>query len=318
MLNILTRPPKTFFKGAGTYYLKQIAKKILNKKRGPDGVLDSLKRGLDELGFPFVMNAKIEKGQTVSVLSNIEALRHAIEKKRQIGFDTLVAGPNLIVYPDEHDGLLASPEIDIVLAVSPWVEELYGKIIPALSPKMKIWPAGVKVPPESADEKKEGSPCIVFRKKAPALLYEKVIKSLDEKGIAHVTFEYGRFKQREYFDALRIAPFMIYLQESESQGIALQEAWIRNVPTLAWNKGSYSTPSGITVTGNVAAPFLTPDAGMLFEDEKGSGEGFGGALDAFVRNIDAGAYSPREYCQKTLSDKASAEAYLRAIGAMPR
>ncbi len=315
MLNILTRPPKIFFKGAATYYLKFAIRKLLDKKRGPDAVLESLKRGLDLLGQPFVINASLEKGQIVHVISNIEALRFAISHKTQAGIARLVAGPNLVILPDEHDSLLASPLIDIVLTVSPWVTELYGKIIPSLIPKMRIWPAGVQMPKKTASGNEamtnEALTCIVFRKKAPDALYEKVIASLDERKIRYKIFEYGKFGQREYFDALETSKnaFMIYLQESESQGIALQEAWIRDVPTLVWNKGSYTSTTGITVIGNVAAPFLTDEAGMLFRGL----DDLEAALDSFVKKILAREYRPKEYCMRILTDKASAETYLRAI-----
>lgn len=327
MLNILTRPPTPFFAGAPRYFLKWALRKALGKKRGPDAVLESLKRGLNQIGRPFVINAPLQKGQTVNVISNIAALRYAIARKRSSGIDRLVAGPNLVVLPDEHDSLLASPDIDIVLAVSPWIMELYGKIVPALIPKMYIWPAGVQEPSEASNlsvvphreggaELDQNFRCIIFKKKVPEVLHAKIIQVLDEKRIRYAVFEYGTFKQADYFAALESIAgignrgFMIYLQESESQGIALQEAWIRNVPTLVWNKGSYTSTTGISVTGNVAAPFLTDEAGMLFSDAKH----FESALDSFIHRVSAGDYRPGEYCRKNLTDKASAEAYLLAIG----
>ncbi len=324
MLNILTRPPKIWFPGSARYFSKWLIKKILNKKRGPDGVLESLKRGLNELRFPFVINAPLQKGQIVHVISNMEALKYAVAHKESVGISKLVAGPNLVVLPDERDSLLASTLIDIVLTVSPWVTDLYGKIIPSLIPKMHIWPAGVQMPDANAYMSDSPSNidqnfiCIVFKKKVPVNIYEKAIHALDEKKIKYKVFVYGTFKQKEYFDALSSISgrngFMIYLQESESQGIAFQEAWIRNVPTLVWNKGSYTSTTGINVTGNVGAPFLTDEAGMLFSGISD----LDAALDAFILKKDAAdpsnAFHPREYCLQSLTDKASAQTYLRATG----
>ncbi len=322
MLNILTRPPRVFFPGAATYYLKSVTKKILGKKRGPDAVLESLKRGLTELGVPFVINAKLERGQTVNVISNIEALKYAIKNKESSGVCKLIAGPNLVILPNEHNSLIASPHIDVILTVSPWVTDLYGKIIPTIIPKMRVWPAGVKIPQrasEFANKPIDGKTaddneiqCLVFKKSVPENLYERVILTLTKKNIKYQVFEYGKFGQKGYFDALEAngRHFMIYLQESESQGIALQEAWIRDVPTLVWNKGSYTSSTGITVTGNVAAPFLSDEAGMLFKDA----DDFETALDAFMHMMSGGKYHPREYCLRELTDKISAEIYVQAIG----
>lgn len=315
-LIILTHPPGFLFKGFVSYWLKRFARKLLGRIRGPEGVLRSLTRGLDELSQPFFINKKPEKGDTVHVLSNTEALRYAIREKGAGRIGKLIAGPNLVVMPGDHDMILAAPVIDRILIVSPWVRDIYQYMLPEVIKKSAIWPAGVQIPNEFHDKRhspeKDGLSCILFIKNAPAEIVNDVKKTLHSHNISVTPFIYGTFKQQRYFDALLRVDFMVYLQESESQGIALQEAWARDIPTLVWNKGSYAFPTGQgsshAVVGNVAAPFMTDEAGMLFEKD------FGTALSAFIGKMRSETpFAPRQYCETHLSDKASAQTYLNII-----
>ncbi len=315
-LIILTHPPGFFFKGFVSYWLKCCARRVLGRMRGPEGVLHSLIRGLDELGLPFSINKKPENGDTVHVLSNIETLRYAIREKNAGRIGRLIAGPNLVVMPNDHDTILAAPAIDRILIVSPWVRDIYQYMLPGAIKKSAIWPAGVQIPSEFHHKgrypEKDGLSCILFIKNAPAEIIDNVKQTLHSNNVDITPFIYGAFKQQKYFDALLRVDFMVYLQESESQGIALQEAWARDVPTLVWNKGSYTFPTGHgsshAIVGNVAAPFMTDEAGMLFDKD------FGTALGAFIAKMKSlQPFEPRRYCIEHLSDKASAQIYLNII-----
>lgn len=327
MLIILTRPPNILFPSCGVYYLKSLARKLFRKTRGPEGVLLSLKRGLDELGVLYKINSKPKIGDTVTVLSNIAALRYAIDQKKKGNISQLVAGPNLVVMPDEYNKILASTEIDKILTVSPWVQDLYNQVLPEVIPNLYVWPAGVQIPEIFRDPKikiytagkshtsKKQLSCIVFKKNVPETVYKKVIQTLNIKDIPYIIFEYGKFKQQEYFTALEKNDIMIYLQEFESQGIALQEAWARNIPTFVWNQGIYTSPQGYIVSGNVAAPFLSPQSGMFFSDTDLKNEKFAANLDSFIAKVKSDdPFTPRQYCIDHLSDKASAQIYCDILG----
>lgn len=305
MLNILTRPPKIFFKGALKYYVARVAT-VFGRVRGPTSVLISLKRGLSEISCLHKTNAPLNANQIVHVASNIEALRYAIKAKKVGRIKKLVAGPNLVIFPNDHEGIIKSPEIDGYLVPSIWVKEMYKKISPVLGDKIHLWPAGVSIPDQY---KKNTSPqrVLIFRKNIPSDLYQSIISILLKHNIKIEVLKYGIFTQKKYFKALRHADFMVYLQEVESQGLALQEAWARNIPTLVWNKGEYTYPNGITVTGNVSAPYMTEHCGVLFTGKTDFEE----KLKIFLRKFES--FEPRKYCEEELSDKASATKYVKIL-----
>lgn len=309
MLNILTRPPKTFFKGALKYYVARIAT-ILGRVRGPTSVLNSLERGLLTISYPHKINACLSTDQTVHVLSNVEALRYAIQAKKDGRIKKLIAGPNIVVLPTDYDNLIEAPEIDKYLVPSIWVRDMYIKLSPVLKNKIHIWPAGVALA-EPYNKKTYPRRALIFRKHAPEELYQNVIDVLLKKNIKIEKLKYGIFTQKKYFDALRRADFLIYLQEIESQGLALQEAWSQNIPTIVWNQGSFTYPTGVTVTGNISAPYMDERCGVTFSNL----DEFEVKLDVFLKNFQS--YEPRKYCEEELSDEVSAVKYVKILNNLP-
>lgn len=93
---------------------------------------------------------------------------------------------------------------------------------------------------------------------------------------------------------------MIYVGKSESQGLALHEAWMADVPTLVYNPKKWQTVSeGKSYSWNddsIAAPYLVEDTGMFWNDS----DDFEQKWDEFISKL--GKMKPREYSLKHFSD----------------
>lgn len=307
-VSIFTRPGNIFFRGCISYYLKQIARKILRIRRGPDVVLQSLLRGLTEKGVDFNINPTPAQTHCIMhVISNPEAVTWAISQKKRHPSKKLIVGPNVTVLPSDNNRLLENPEIDTILVPSEWTKEAHALASPKIKNSIRIWPAGVSIPSES-DIQTRKNKYILFVKDAPSELVEHVTKLLTTLTLPFDTLRYGTFTQKEYFEKLKAAKGMIYLQKVESQGIALQEAWSFNVPTLVWNKGHFKYPhTNIEVTGAISAPYLSPETGMFFSNI----DDVEVKLREFVSHIDS--FTPRTYCIDNLSDSVSADIYTKII-----
>lgn len=302
-VSILNRPGKIFFEGCLKFYFKSFIRRMLSINRGPDVVLKSLFRGLSGLKIPFNFNPTSKQlADTVHVLSNPAALKWAIKQKTLGKIKTLVAGPNICILPSDFDNLLCSKAIDIILLPSEWTKEAYTLEKPELKNKIKVWPAGVAILP--LPERIPVKKILLFKKEFDEKSYLKIKEILQSKKILHVEIDYGSFSQADYFQSLSKVCGMIYLQKAESQGLALQEAWARNIPTLVWNSGTYTYPNtNITVRGPVGAPYLTDQSGLFFD----SINEFPEKLQDFIDKIDT--FTPRDYCIKYLSDEASSLLY---------
>ncbi len=275
---------------------------MLGKYSGPDAVLDSLVRGLSELNIQFEVNPVKPKYDTIHVLSGIEILKEMVHKKSAGKIKKLIVGPSTVQTPYDYKNLIQDKNIDILLFPSKWTKDWFINLEPSLNDKIKIWPAGVQIPEETSSREK----VLVFKKNVPEEIYQKVLKKLDDKKIQYDIITYGTYARKDYLQKLLSASVLIYLQKTESQGLALQEAWAYNIPTLVWQNKDWQYDTYAWSNEKIAAPYQTNDSGRFF-----TAETLDVQLDSILNN--ASAYNPRKYCIENLSDKVSVQNYLEII-----
>ncbi len=309
-LIILTKPPKSPFNLFSFYlinWIKNLVKKVLFiPNYGPSAVLGSLIRGFDKLKIDYQLNPKAKDiSDVVCVISGVDALEWAIKAKKQGKIKRIIAGPNIVITPEDAGSVLLDEAIDLVIVPSQWVKDFYSSFKPGFDKKIRIWPAGVKICPESKEER---SGCLIYKKSVDEELFDFIIQYLKFQNINYKVIRYRRYKKEKYFEILNKVKFMIYLQEVESEGIALLEAWMRNVPTLVWNKGYFEYKNiGKKVFGNISAPYLTKECGMFFRGK----EDFKDKFKFFIKNLSN--FKSRKYSLENFTDKISAQNYLKFV-----
>ncbi|PIR87688.1 MAG: hypothetical protein COU10_03390 [Candidatus Harrisonbacteria bacterium CG10_big_fil_rev_8_21_14_0_10_45_28] len=315
-LTILTKKPRTVFGLLFSWvgFLKELTRKVLffltRSSRfsyfgGPRAVLRSLVEGLKEQGVAYCLNPwHLRVTDTVGVLSDVSALKWALEQKKTGRIKTLVAGPNLVVSPDDHNKIMKDPLIDRVIVPSEWDKRWWVSFDQYLGQKTVVWPAGVK---DVGASDKKGGFCLVYVKNAPEQLVKKVIHTIWERNVRIRTLHYGRFTHGAYLRLLKKAKFVIYLSAFESQGIALLEAWMANVPTLAWSCGQYSNEGHEVFDEKIGAPYLTEETGSIFKGV----DDFQVTFTDFLSHLEF--FSARKYVLGNLTDRIAAVNYLRII-----
>lgn len=286
---------------------KTLLKILLGRNiRGPQAVQRSLFSGLNELGAHWRVNARVKNQfNRVGVLADLKTLLWAIEQKRTGKIKHILAGPNIVVNALSNNNIIQDPAIDIILVPSQWVYDLYVSEAPSIRQKLRIWAAGVHVPRPSDLQKKIDF--LIFKKKDNLGMSNRIAEYLQKRGYTVRILIYGTFKQSEYWRLLDRSKYMIYLSESESQGLAMAEAWARNVPTLVWERGFWAY-EGYYWKGNTASPYVTEKNGMRFKDY----EEFIEVLPIFMST----PFTPKEYVRRELSDKVSAKKYLTIYKAL--
>lgn len=302
MLHIYTRTNTIWHKE----FLKDFLATALKRRRGPSAVTESVTRGLSDLSIPFKINSpysSIQNKDTVYIVSGVQALKDilSLKERREVSFK-LLAGPTISVLPTEENSLLLNPLIDAVIVPSDWVRNLYISIDSMLESRIHSLPAGVD--PEVLENKLEGESAqsaqidtlLIYLKNVPEELHKSIIETLQSKNIKYKTLIYGKFKREEYFKALQESFGMIYLSPTESQGIALHEAWIRNIPTLVWSRG-YWEYKGIKWNDlKISAPYLSDESGLFFKDE----QDFESKILEFISKISS--FKSREYSLNQFTD----------------
>lgn len=270
---------------------------------GHVAVTRSLICGLRELGAAFNYNpvSVFAIRDVVVVLSDIEGVRQAIELKRQGKIKKLLVGPNVVEMPTEYGFILASPEIDVCLVPSDMTVAIYERLDPALVGRVKTWYAGVDETFWSPlDSVKESKKVVVYWKNAPKAFCLEVERSLVSHGYEPIRIVYGRYNKKEFRQALRKSAFAVFLSITETQGIALAEAWSVNVPTLVWDSQiEHYYIRGLQTT---STPYLSAETGERWKEL--------GELETLIKNL-SGGLRPREWVMRHMTDRIAADMLVR-------
>ncbi len=272
---------------------------------GPQSVFESLKKGLSDIQVAYRSDPwKHQVTPVVGVIAGVNTLRFALEQKRKGFIKTIVAGPNIVVAPTDEDNLIKSPLIDRVVVPSEWNKKWWLTFDQLFDSKAVVWASGVD---DLGGNRDSNGVCIVYSKNADEKLFNKLIEILWTYKLPIVVSHYGQFRQEEYFRLLKKARMLVYLSTHESQGIALHEAWMADVPTLVWNRGFFQYQDKRFEDETVSAPYLSAECGLSFKDD---GD-FERKLIEFQEKYHS--FHPREYSLAHFTNAIAARKYIDII-----
>jgi len=278
--------------------------------RGPAVVQANLIDGLRRLGYEassFSVPFNFTPSSHVGVLSGaFDALPWAIQAKEKGHIEKLVAGPNLVLVPEDHGRIITNQLIDIVLTPSLFVSEIYRFLAPELSDRLLEWAVGVDEVYWNPGTSSNAFDFLIFNKTSNIeeqfYQIDDIVNVLDRMNLTYYILDYGQFTQNEYKQALQTSQAMIYIGAAESQGISLFEAWSCNVPTLVRECNVHQYQEFQFHVSS--APYLTDMCGMFYEDKD-----FKSSLDIFLQRILA--FKPREFVLRNFTLERTAESFLR-------
>lgn len=276
---------------------------VRGRPNGTSPVTRSLLAGLskqDAVSWSHIENYTGQRATTIHVVHNPRAARVAIEAKRKGLCDRLIVGPAIVVDVHDSDNILLSQEIDAVIVASDLVRDIFEAAEPLLVGRVQVWPAGVDPEywkPAAAERRK----VLIYDKRRP-VDSDAIDGFLRSAGLDTIVLRYGSYALSDYKAALNEAFACVVLGGSESQGIALAEAWAMNVPTFV---SRYDFDKA-TQTRCSAAPNLTDQTGAFWDDED--------QLASLL--TDVSRYRPRQWIMENGTDRLSAEALIRI--ALPR
>ncbi len=292
MFTILTAP--TSWKYRYVLFLKKFLKRLLWVKTfWPNAVIESIVNGLKELSIDYTLNP-IEKNisEIVYVPLGIDTLKYALELKKTWRIQKLIVWPNISI-PESACDIFFHPLIDHIIVPSLWLQNYFFDILGKKDIRISIIPAWV----DDLGSRISADKILIYKKDCSERLFQTVCSFLDENVIDYEVFIYGKFLKKDYVESLSRAKWLIYLQASESQWIALHEAWMKDVPTLVWNRGYWEYSKKKWYDKNISAPYLTKSCGEFFLDEHDFKEVF----YLFFRRLSL--YSPREYSLQYFTHK---------------
>lgn len=293
-----------------------IKKNVLHRKWGGHvAVTRSLIEGFEKIGFrEYNLNPYFENeiAESVHVLAGVKSLQYAIELKRKGKIKFLSAGPNVVTFSTDYNGLIASPEVDLYLQPSQWACDLHIARRRDLDGRCVPWPAGVDI--------SRLDPLKYNRRERQVLFYHKsesdrfafqVEKLLESKGYNVVYLKYGSYKFEDYIQALGEAQFAVILASAESQGLFLAEAWAMDVATLCFDPHCciWNYPNETyAYFDSSSAPYLSEATGAEWFELR--------ELELLLDNIEPMKESvcPRKWVEENMTDEVCANNFLKIIG----
>ena len=231
--------------------------------------------GLQAIGFTdFNYRPRFEKdiGEHVHVMANPKTLKYAINLKREGRIKKLTAGPNIVVFPSEYDGLIADSLIDLYLQPSQWAADLHMQLEPRLRGRCIAYPyggVGIDVNKYKPGNRNRRGNLIVYKKLKDSQLSYHAAYIAREKGYKVRIIESGKHKFEEYISLLDEAEIMVTVGCPEASGNYLTEAWAMDVPTICYDPHYYhwGEPWYFEYEGNVSTcPYLTEATGVRFSE----------------------------------------------------
>ena len=270
--------------------LQRIAEWILPSKvirlGGPRSVLESLVIGAKRNNWKVRLNPTRTSAEvSVSInLSRVDDISRLSDLFHQGEINNFLIGPNIDLKSIENNRLLGKCFYSTVLIPSKWAEDIFNSWEPSSHLRTCLWPAGVD---EKFWKPKRG-------KRKHYLVYKKGDIDPDfEREVVHTLSQstpvkflvYGRHSREQYRKQLKQAKAVIWLGTTETQGIALCEAWAMDTPTFVLERNQREILE--TTWKSSSAPYLTPNTGRFFS----STQELKSALDEPIEFI----YSPREW-----------------------
>lgn len=280
---------------------------------GHAAVTGALVRGLEALEVQVRLNPVMERHapKMIGVLSGLETLQSTVDPPWKSP-PRVVAGPNLVVLPSEGSGVLTHDGIWRIVVPSEWVRLMWCRDLPELESKVSVWSAGVDYrywSPTQAPKRLHGKePRVLVYLKATSAPVTSVVTMLQDLHFPFSIVEYGNYRPCQFRSQLRRSDLVLYLGGSESQGLALHEAWATDVPTFVYAPAQQHVlvPDGrefcLTGAEFSSAPYLT--------DERGSFWSTIHELELLLTGFRPTSYSPRRSSIKEFSQESSAVRYL--------
>jgi glycosyltransferase involved in cell wall biosynthesis len=199
---------------------------IADNVSGPKKVVENLIKGLDLIGYPYVINKRLDACTRLWIHDDTTALKEIRSLDQSI---KVLVGPNLYIRPRN-----IPTNLDISRAIficpSPWAVTFWTDFGFNMCP-VDYWPTGIDTNIHTPSTSDRNIVLIYFKQRFKEEL-EHVEKVLQEKNIAYKIISYGYYNENEYSKLLAHSKYVIWLGRHETQGIALQEALATNVPMI--------------------------------------------------------------------------------------
>jgi glycosyltransferase involved in cell wall biosynthesis len=275
----------------------------------------SLAIALDRAGYKVIVNDHALARRNPTYPVGIAGYPQILERWKLP--NPAVLGPGLLDHPSLFPDLMKDARFRSYIVPGEWMRNVFAR---SYGDRCAVWTAGIDTE-AWADMRAEPKDIdvLVYEKilwKDPnyeASLITPLLRALDARKKKYRVIRYRQYVHAEFRALLARSRVMAFLSESETQGIAYQEAMACNVPILAWDNGWWLDRQRIH--GDLervpasSIPHFDDRCGVHFRDASG----IDAAVDAvFARER---SFEPRKFVEERLSLAVSAARYVELYSA---
>ena len=140
---------------------------------------------------------------------------------------------------------------------------------------------------------------MIYFKSRPIEQLDYVKKFLDSKSNKYAVTQYGNYSEEEFRNLVGSVKFCFIIDNTESQGIAIQEMMSMNIPLLVWDVSEWDYMGEDYRVPATSVPYWSDDCGENFKDSIELEYAF----DRFYSNLDR--YTSRKVYESEFSYAAS-------------
>lgn len=260
---------------------------------GPEKVVKNTVESLIQEGIEFSVNEDVHPYNFLIQYQHLSAHK----KHELLDHDSCVIGPQIWLFQDDVLGkfLVENPQFyKALIAPSDWVKNKFVTKVGLPSEKVAVWPVGIE--DLSNYDKKVGEvECLIYFKSRSRDQLNQVQTFLDSKNITHQVIQYGNYSEKQFIDQVKSSKFCFILDDTESQGIAIQEIMSTNTPLLVWDVKEWNYLGEQFKVPATSVPYWSDKCGEIFYDAHEMEFVF----EKFYANIDN--YNPKSLIDSELS-----------------
>jgi len=262
---------------------------------GPSKVLNNTIKGLELIGYPYVVNAALNCTSRVWIQSGWDALPYVCKTTSRC-----VIGPNVALYPDD----IAQYDISKAIFLQPGPTAVkFWNIMGFNQCPLKYWPAGIDTEQFAPSDSVKKDIVLVYHKQRDLNELQIILNTLANKRINFALIPYGAYYEEEYLSYLARARYVVWHGRHESQGIALQEAMACNVPIIVCDVTTIGQSQHSKVKYSEKVRNIGATAIPYFNDECGLSITSISKLDEVIDEMESTykTFTPRNYVLQNLS-----------------
>ena len=264
---------------------------LQGRMNGPRKVIQNLIRSLEDTNTPFAINQEKYENNLFLHWDPHHVQRYQSLKNK----DKLLVGPQFWPFAPESSQLT---EYGKVITPSEWVSDLFVK---HFGIRTLNWPVAIYAPEVEDNIKTD---CLIYYKNRPEDHLLKVTNFLEQRGISYTGLQYGNYTQDEFRESLSEVKYCVIIDNTESQGIAIQEMMAVNKPLFVWDQTVWDHMGQEYAVPATSVPYWSDECGERIT----SFDQFEEQFAIFQSKLND--YTPKDFVDRELSPEATVKILL--------